>query len=282
MRVRFLAADSFGVRSMATLVETDDVKIGIDLWAALGPRRYGLPPHPLEVYALERAHALLSEVGKHVDVHVITHYHYDHHSPEGEFYEGKRILVKDWEEKINRSQRGRFQNFRWRDVVEKADGRKITFGGTKVEFSPPFPHGEPGTRLGWVIMVFVEENLGFLYTSDVEGPVEEEAVEWILGREPDIVYIDGPLSYMKGYRVSAKITEKAMENVRKVVERVDTVILDHHIARDLRFYEEVEELGVVTASRYHFGDDLPLEAWRKKLWEGMEVPRGEVERRYKV
>ena len=46
-----LAADSLGVRSLAT-------KVGdfvIDPGAALGPKRYGLPPHPLEQEALNRA-----------------------------------------------------------------------------------------------------------------------------------------------------------------------------------------------------------------------------------
>jgi predicted metallo-beta-lactamase superfamily hydrolase len=159
MKVRFLAADSFGVRSMATLVETSDVSIGIDLWASLGPSRYGLPPHELELLALEEARKTLSEVGKTVDIHVITHYHYDHHCPDCNFYEGKRLLVKDWREFINASQRKRFSRFRWKDVAEPADGRTFLFGGTKVEFSPPVPHGEPNTRLGYVIMVYVEEDL---------------------------------------------------------------------------------------------------------------------------
>ena len=37
MRVRFLAFDSMGTRSMCTLVEADDARIIIDPGAALGP-----------------------------------------------------------------------------------------------------------------------------------------------------------------------------------------------------------------------------------------------------
>ena len=281
MRIRFLAADSFGVRSMATLLETD-VRIGIDLWAALGPKRYGLPPHELEYLALDRAQRLLEDVGRNVDIHIITHYHFDHYCPDCEFYEGKRILGKDWKDSINRSQRIRFSGFRWKEGVESIDGRTFKIGGTRLEFSPPFYHGEGGTKLGWVIMVFVEEDMGFLFTSDVEGPVEEEALEWILEREPDIVYIDGPLSYLKGYRVGSKKVETAWKNLEKITDRIDTVIIDHHGARDLNFYEKIRELGAMTASEYHFGDDLPLEAWRKDLWRGKVVSREEIERRYKV
>ena len=45
-RIVPLAFDSFGVRSMATFVETDDLKVLIDPGVALAPVRYGLEPHP--------------------------------------------------------------------------------------------------------------------------------------------------------------------------------------------------------------------------------------------
>ena len=54
MKVNLLFSDSMGIRSMATLVEVGDEKIFIDASAALGPYRYGLPPHPLELEALEK------------------------------------------------------------------------------------------------------------------------------------------------------------------------------------------------------------------------------------
>ncbi len=281
MKVRFLAADSFGVRSMATLVETGDVRMGIDLWSSFAPKRYGLPPHPVEVLALEASRKFLQEAGKSVDLHVITHYHFDHYCPDCEHYVGKRILGKDWRENINRSQRRRFSAFKWKEAVEPADGRKLRLGGTLVEFSPPFPHGEPNTRLGYVIMVYVEEDLGFLYTSDVEGPVVEEAVEWILEREPDIVYVDGPMDYLKHYAVKGEHVEAAWKNLERIADVVDTVVVDHHAARDLTFFERIREMGLTTTSEYHFGDDLPLEALRRDLWKGLEVSTEEVARRYK-
>lgn len=282
MRIRFLAADSFGVRSMAHVVETGDLTIGIDLWSSFAPRRYGLPPHPLEILAIEESRRLLSEVGKSVDLHIITHYHFDHYCPDCDFYAGKPILGKDWRENINKSQKRRFSRFLWKDSVEPADGTRKRIGSTLIEFSPPVYHGEPGTKLGWVIMVYIEEDLGFLYTSDVEGALDDQAFRWILEREPDILYIDGPLSYMRGYRIGTKFIEEAWKRIEELANNIDVVVVDHHGARDLSFYERISELGLKTASQYHFGDDLPLEAWRRELWKGKSVSRDEVIRRYKL
>ena len=52
MNIIPIASDSLGVRSMATYVETKDCKIVIDPSAALGPKRYGLPPAKEEQEAL--------------------------------------------------------------------------------------------------------------------------------------------------------------------------------------------------------------------------------------
>jgi hypothetical protein len=48
MRVMPLAADSLGVRSMATYVEAGDLRLLLDPGASLSPHRYGLPPTPDE------------------------------------------------------------------------------------------------------------------------------------------------------------------------------------------------------------------------------------------
>ena len=53
MKIIPIAFDSFGVRSMATYVETDK-KILIDPGAALGPSRFGLPPSKQELKMLDK------------------------------------------------------------------------------------------------------------------------------------------------------------------------------------------------------------------------------------
>ena len=55
IRVVPLAAESFGVRSMCTYVETSDIKVLLDGGVSLCPIRYGLPPHPQEFRAIIEA-----------------------------------------------------------------------------------------------------------------------------------------------------------------------------------------------------------------------------------
>lgn len=116
MKITPLAFDSMGVRSMATLVETKDVRIMIDPAVALGPYRNGYPPHPIEIAEMEKRWARVKDRAGACDVLIVTHYHYDHHDPNGpEVYEGKRVLVKHPKENINYSQKGA------RRVLPKAD-----------------------------------------------------------------------------------------------------------------------------------------------------------------
>jgi predicted metallo-beta-lactamase superfamily hydrolase len=61
MKIIPIASDSLGVRSMATYVETKDCKILIDPSAALGPKRYGLPPSIIEIEALKKIKKKINE-----------------------------------------------------------------------------------------------------------------------------------------------------------------------------------------------------------------------------
>jgi predicted metallo-beta-lactamase superfamily hydrolase len=73
-----LGFDSFGVRSMATYVETKDLKILIDPGVSLAPLRYGMEPHPLEWQRLDETWETIKRYAEESDVLVVTHYHYDH------------------------------------------------------------------------------------------------------------------------------------------------------------------------------------------------------------
>ncbi len=85
LNVKPLAFDSFGVRSvrsMATFVETDDIAVLIDPGVSLAPRRYGLPPHPIEEQRMNEHWEDIKEHAARSDVLIVTHYHYDHYDPE--------------------------------------------------------------------------------------------------------------------------------------------------------------------------------------------------------
>ena len=101
MQVFPIAADSLGTRSMATLVKTKDCSVLIDPGVALGPSRYGFPPHPLELQRMDEHWREVKKIAEKSDILIVTHYHYDHHNPDApEIYKDKTVFLKHPKEKI--------------------------------------------------------------------------------------------------------------------------------------------------------------------------------------
>ncbi|MCE4599803.1 MAG: hypothetical protein F7C81_06365 [Desulfurococcales archaeon] len=288
MKVRILASDSMGVRSIATVVEMCGLVVGLDLGASIAPRRYGLPPHDIELRRLEKALDDASRWIRESHVITVTHYHYDHYmANEPELYRGKLLLVKHPTENINMSQRMRSYRFLKKNGVEEiarveyGDGRRFNIEGVTIELSPPVWHGEPGTKVGKVLMVRVACEEGVVvYTSDVQGPVDEEALrilkEWSRP-EIDLMIIGGPPTYFAGYKVPVRAVEQGLKGLLRVINEVRPrrIIVDHHLLRDIRYLEkieahirEAERLGIKleTAAEYMGRPIEQLEARRKELW----------------
>ncbi|MEM1833555.1 MAG: hypothetical protein QXG06_04950, partial [Desulfurococcaceae archaeon] len=79
VKIKLIGFDSMGTRGMATVIDIDGFKVFIDPGVNIAPRRYGLPPHPLELEALEKH---LDEIHRETidsNVLIITHYHRDHY-----------------------------------------------------------------------------------------------------------------------------------------------------------------------------------------------------------
>jgi predicted metallo-beta-lactamase superfamily hydrolase len=283
LTVKPLAFESLGVRSMATFVETDDLAVLIDPGVSLAPIRYGLPPHPVEEQRMAdcweeiKAHAAMS------DVLIITHYHYDHHDPyEPALYEGKVVYLKHPEEQINRSQRGRAAFFLEQladlpQTVEIADGNEFKYGSTTIRFSPAVFHGT-NAKLGYVVEVSIScggEKL--VFTSDVEGPAVAEQAEFILQEEPDILILDGPMTYMLGFRYSQQNLARSIEQINRVITEtsVRDILIEHHFMRDLNYKERItevyacaaaENVTITNAAEYLGREVDMLEARRKELY----------------
>ena len=295
MRVVPVAYDSMGVRAMATYVETDDLRVFIDPSVSLAPIRYGLPPHELEWSRLREMWHAIRELALQSDVLVVTHYHYDHHNPqEPDIYEGKVALLKHPRNHINMSQRRRAAYFLellegLPSRIEFCDGSSFGFGDTLIEFSKPVFHGT-NPRLGYVVEVSVscgDEKL--LHTSDVEGPSVEDQVDFILSQRPGTLIVDGPMTYMLGYRYSAESLRLSNQNLVRVIRETDveTIVIDHHFMRDPKFrsriqpvYEAASEGGVrvLSAAEYVGRPIEMLEAFRRELYRGEATPevlRGE-------
>jgi len=283
MKVIPIAYDSMGVRSMATFVASKDVSITIDPSVSLAPSRYGLPPHEVELQRMNEKWAEIKERVKNSQLVIITHYHYDHHNPnEVEIFEGKKLLLKHPKEKINRSQMNRASYFldelQRVDVdVDFCDGKKYEVENLYIELSNPVFHGA-NDRLGYVVEVFIDDGKdSFLFSSDVEGPVHEHQLEFMIEKNAKLVFIDGPMTYMLGYRFSQKSLKQSIRNLIRLIENTDlkTLVLDHHLTRDLRWQEKMnevfkrgEEVGVEVTSAARFigmEEDL-LEARRDELY----------------
>jgi predicted metallo-beta-lactamase superfamily hydrolase len=297
IKVMPLAAESFGVRSMCTLVETPDVKVLLDAGVSLCPNRFSLPPHPIEFKTIDRLRRRIAEAADKAEVVTISHYHFDHHTPSFEdwlvnwteanetarqIYQAKTVLMKNPKEKINASQRHRawlFQKTGGKHAkkLETADGKAFTFGkGTVLHFSQPVPHGPDDSMLGWVIMATVEY-LGekFVFAPDVQGPMSTYTLELIKKAKPRVIMIGGPPFYLGGFKVDEAQLELGLRNLASVVETVPLTILEHHALRDQQWQQKTQQVydaatkaghAVMTAAEFGGQENAFLESRRKRLY----------------
>ena len=280
MKVTPLAFDSLGVRSMATLAETD-LKIMIDPGLDLAPSRYGLPPTKIEQKKAKELSATINHHAENTDVFIITHYHHDHYFPEADFYEGKVLLLKHPRRDINFNQKKRaklfirsFENRAKR--IEYAEDKEFTFSDTKVKFSPAVSHGELHSKTGFVVMCSISRaGERLVFASDVQGPQTDDVVKWIVAEDPNILILSGYPTYLKQVS-NPRVLEECNQNLIEILIRtnVKMIILDHHLTRDLEYRDKIAAtverarlMGrqITTAAQYlGFEPDL-LEARRKEF-----------------
>jgi uncharacterized protein len=292
-----LAAESFGVRSMCTLVETPDVSVLLDGGISLAPYRFSLPPHPVEFQTIANLRRNIAEAADKATVTTISHYHFDHHTPsfedwvvnwteDGEtarqIYQNKTVLAKNPKEKINASQRQRAWMFqktagKHAKTVESADGKTFTFGKTTMRFSEAVAHGSEDSMLGWVVMTVVEvDDERFMFAPDVQGPMSAHTLDLILAAKPTVIMLGGPPLYLGGFRVEMSQLELGLRNLERIVEAVPLVILEHHALRDESWRPKMETVfqkaaaaghSIVTAAEYAGKENLFLESKRKQLYQ---------------
>jgi len=285
--------ESLGVRSMCVFIETADVRVLIDAGVALGPR-FGKLPHPREYQARDACRAKIRECAEKADVIVTSHYHNDHHTPNytetvwlgsssqeaEQIYRDKPVFLKDPRNFINFNQRRRgwmFQKFLKRIGAKPnvVDGKIIEFGATRLKFSNPMPHGEGG--LGWVIMTTVAaRGERVLHSSDVQGPMSQEALHAILSEKPDLLILGGPPLYLEGVKVEKSSIENALDNGSKVVESVPMVVYEHHALRLENWKERIREVSdiaqraghrILTGAEYAGLPPMLLESIRQRLYD---------------
>jgi predicted metallo-beta-lactamase superfamily hydrolase len=298
-----IAAESVGVRSMCCAIKTPDVSILFDAGASLG-LRHGLAPHPREYLALAEARRRIRDYAKEVEIVTISHYHFDHFTPPfksdnvwtfaskeeaAAIYAGKRVLIKDVREDINPSQRERgwiFQNYigPLARSVEEADGKAFRFGRTTLKFSPPLGHGQTESELGYVLVATITHGgESVTIAPDVQGPISEGALGYIMRCKSELLFLGGPPTYLAQTKVQEGMLAQSIENMKRLASTTPTMLIDHHLLRDIDWRDKVREVFAVAernsntiktaAGHLGLGDSL-LEASRKVLYE-REPPRDE-------
>ena len=296
IKVSPLAAESFGVRSMCTMVETPDAMVLLDAGISLAPYRFSLPPHPIEFQTIANLRRTIAKAADKAQVTTISHYHFDHHTPSFEdwvgnwtepnetarqIYQNKITLIKNPTENINASQRHRAWMFqktggKHAKILEAADARTFTYGSTSLRFSEAVAHGSDNSVQGWVIMVVIKhEEERFMFAPDVQGPISSLTLRLILDMQPTVIMLGGPPLYLGGFRVNIAQLEQGLKNLEQIVEAVPLVILEHHALRDELWKSKMAEVfqkasqsghSIVTAAEYAGRENLFLESRRKQLY----------------
>jgi uncharacterized protein len=283
VRVLPLAAESLGVRSMATYVEIRGTGILIDPGATVAPARFELPPADEEWEALRRANDRISGYAARAQFVFVSHYHEDHFRSAPTTYEGRTVLVKDPRRMVQGLQAQRAAAL-WaalepRTRLEGADGATRREADFTLEVSAPLAHGVEGGPLGYVLALTIVdpvERERFVFASDVQGPLSPVVTAYLLRQRPTLLYLSGPPSYME-HEVGAAVVDRGIDNLRRIVDTTGCrVIMDHHALRDPRAAARFERLwatGRVTTAAGYLGEpERRLESLRRQLWGAVRKP----------
>ena len=285
MQLTILGTESLGVRCLCCVIEINDRKIVIDPGVALGPKRYGLAPHPLEVAVSEQVRTkILAAVSKADDI-VFSHYHGDHvplARPDSyqigacRFSECSRAEVRYWvqgSEAVSSTSR-----HRRRELLPMLPGQ-VTLAEevatANLAFSGPMAHGEKDRSPGVVMMTrVVAGEQVVVHASDIQL-FDSQAIEQILQWQPTLVIVSGPPLYLP--QIDNRLRQHAWDNAVQLVKNSTTAVIDHHLLRSVEGFYWLDHLAQTTGNRVCCAADfmavprLPLEAWRQQLYERFPV-----------
>lgn len=287
MRIEILGTESLGVRGLCCVVKTGKRTVVIDPGVALGFRRHGLLPHPVQVAAAERTRSLIvNALGTATDV-VISHYHGDHHPMvDANPYQlslervaklcmRTRLWTKGTKDlSLNQANRAKSMANRLGRVLPNAEG----MSDGPLSFSVPVPHGESNGRGGMLMMTRIEEDGEvFVHASDIQM-LGDEAIEIVVAWQPNVVLASGPPIYLPSLNWDKQ--ESALHRTLYLAGKVDTLILDHHLMRSKKGEQWLDHVSSLTESRIICAADFMghkrnlLEAERAQWYRKSPVPEG--------
>ena len=116
----------------------------------------------------------------------------------------------------------------------------------------------------------------FLFAPDIQGPMSTRTLEMILQEKPQLLMTGGPPLYLTNFKISEEQAQKGLNNLKKIVETVPHVILEHHLLRDENWREKATDVfysayksghTLQTAAEFADAKNAFLEAARKKLFK---------------
>ena len=125
------------------------------------------------------------------------------------------------------------------------EDKEVSIGGVRLRFTEPLFHGVEFSRVGWVFATIVEHRgESIMHTSDINGPIIEDYAELIIREDPDVLILDGPMTYMFGYMLNRVNLSRAIRNALRIVSETSTrlIIYDHHLPREAKFRERTKEV----------------------------------------
>lgn len=287
MNIEIIGTESLGVRGLCCFVETKNKKILIDPGIALGYKRYGLLPHPVQIAVDERIQKKIIDKWKEATDIIISHFHGDHVplADANPYQFGiKKVIGLNQNVNIWAKDPSHFS------AVEKKRAEHLSIALNKdliiaeekkeepMTFSKAMPHGEAYDNSETVMMSRIEgDNKTFVHTSDIQL-LNDESISQILHWKPSIVLADGPPLYLS--KLSENQIKKAWSNAKKLSAKVDVLILDHHLLRNYDGAKWIKRLSSETKKMVMCGADFMkkprrlLEAKREKLYKDMPVLPG--------
>ncbi len=284
MEIDILGAESLGVRGLCCFIKTKNKKILIDPGIALGYHRYGLPPHPFQIAVDERIQKRILDRWKEATDIIISHYHGDHiplKNANPYQLSLKKVEVKRdvsfWckgSDSLSPTMLERYKDLSKVFKLKNAQGRNYK----SLSFSRLVPHGEANNDSDTVMMTRIkEDNLVFVHASDIQL-LNNGAIDKILSWFPNIVLASGPPLYLSEF--SKNKIKTAWHNAERLSSKVDILILDHHLMRNLEGLKWLKRLSLKTGKKVICAADfmkkprMLFEAKREQLYKDMPVPEG--------
>jgi len=283
--INIISTESLGTRGMCCSVKAGKRCILIDPGIALGYLRGGLLPHPFQVAigALIRE-KIICACSNATDI-VFSHYHGDHiplynANPYQLSLERVREILPQ----------KRLWGLNPENVSETMQLRAQAIGGYlgfkipaaegvhdgELCFSQAMPHGELGKNRNRVMMTRIDaDGCVFVHASDIQL-TERFPVSQILEWKPDIAFASGPPLYLN--RMSPASRKNARENTLILSDRVDTLIIDHHVLRSkdsIAWFNDIRKTAknrILCAADFMKKKRCFLEAQRPALYKDMPVP----------